>query len=242
MSELEPQFYNAGYFLIEGVKRAAHMSAEILPEMIYSVSTCLGDLHPPMEMLSWMTKEGFSPEKYQQRLGLSDEAFLEVITKVDQFFEVQTFGFNSVFFQENTAQEFAKTYLHKLENLKLFQAIVPVQLAEQILAESQTEAYTPDGLDTVISKKEIVETDSSTLLGYEVIVYDFGSCCSFICNGLEKSFQNDLGIKINPKGYIPSLNEAIKAADYCNLESTGAEPGYWFPVGMREIPLSMVSK
>ena len=241
MSDLENQFYNAGYFLIEGMKRAEHMSAEILPESIYSLSTCICDLHPPVAMLSWVGKQGFSPNEYQQRLGLSDEVFLEVITKLDKFYEEQIFGFNSVFFQENAAQEFAKTYLHKIENLKLFQAISPAQLTDQILRETQTETYTPDGFETVLLKKEVVEIDSSALLGYEIIVYDFGSCCSFICNGLETDFQNNLGIKINSKGYISSLNDAGKAAEYCNLESTGAEEGYWFPVGMREIPLSTES-
>jgi hypothetical protein len=235
MPELEPQFYNAGYFLIEGAKRTEWMSAEILPEMIYSLSPCICNLHPPMELIPWV--KGDSIDDYQKRLELSDEVFFEAMFRVEKLFEDQVFGWNSVFFDLETAKSFAKNYFQKIENLKLFRALAPIQLTEKVLQKTEEKTVVPHGLHTVLKKKEIVEIESDSLLGYEIIGYDLGSFHSFVCNSLESDFVNKLEIPINSKGYISDFNNAIKAASYCNLESTGAEEGYWFPVGMREIPL-----
>jgi hypothetical protein len=234
MPEFEPQFFNAGYFLVEGAKRTEWMSAEILPEMIYSLSTCICDLHPLMELIPWV--KGDLIDGYQKRLELSDEVFLEAMYKIEKLFNDQKFGWNSVFFDLETAKSFAKKYFQKINNLKIFQAIVPIQLVEKVLQETESKTVTPHGLHTVLLKKEASEIGSSAFLGFEVIGYDLGSFHSFVCNSLETKFKNELEISLNQNGYISSFDDAIKAADYCNLESTGAEEGYWFPAGMREVP------
>jgi hypothetical protein len=238
MPELEPQFVNAGYVLIEGFARAEFMSKEILPELIYSVSPCICELHPPMELISWV--KGDSLDTYQKQLELSDEVFLEAMFEIETLFEKNGFGWNSVFSELETAKSFAMKYFKKIENLKLFQIVVPSQLVEKILKETNETTVVQHGVHSVIKKEEFLDLKTTDLLGYEVIGYDMGRFHSFICNSLETRFKTELEVQFNTQGYITSLEDALKAADYCNLESTGAEDGYWFPVGMREIPINMV--
>jgi hypothetical protein len=238
MPELESQFYNAGFFLIEGAKRTEWMSAEILPEMIYSLSGCICNLHPPMELIPWV--KGDSIDDYQKRLELPDREFLELMLRFEKLFDAQKFGWNSVFFEVEVAKDFAKTHLQKIQDLKLYQALVPMKLVETILKETESEAFEPHGLRTIILKKEIAKTNLNTMLGFEIIGYDLNHFHSFVCNSLENDFCNKLNISLNSNGYISDFEEAIRATEYCNLESTGAEDGFLFPVGIREISLDVV--
>ncbi len=236
MDELEQKFVNAGYFLIEGFNRAEFMSAAILPEIIYSVSPCICELHPPMELISWI--KGNSIDDYQKQLELPDVMFLEAMFEIENLFEKKGFGWNSVFSDLETARSFAARFLQNIQKLKLFQIVSPWQVVEKILLETNETTVIQHGVHTLVEKKEFLKLMPNDLLGYEIIGYDMGQFHSFICNSLETRFKTELEVQFNIRGYIANLEDALKAADYCNLESTGAEDGYWFPVGMREIPLN----
>jgi hypothetical protein len=56
--------------------------------------------------------------------------------------------------------------------------------------------------------------------------YEYGELHSFICNGLEREYAV-LGIQLNRCGLLDGLTDAERAAEFTNLESTGAEPVPW---------------
>ena len=243
MAELELKFYDLGYFLIEGSKRAEHISTEIMPEIIFSISDCHSEFHPPMAMLSGVREGGFSIDNYQKRLDLSDQTFLEAMSKVDTLFKDQEFGWNSIFFTQVEAQSFAENYLQKIDNLKFFQAIIPVQISNCFLRKTESKTFIPHGLHTAISRQKDFHLDTDNLTGYEIVGYDMGDFHSFVCYSLENEFQKEINVQINENGLISDFDDAMKAVDYCNDQFTaiGKLETTWFAVGLREIPLNMVS-
>jgi hypothetical protein len=62
--------------------------------------------------------------------------------------------------------------------------------------------------------------------GFEVLGYEYGAFHSFICNGLEREYAL-LGMQLNKCGLFDGLADAERAAEFTNLESTGAEPVPW---------------
>lgn len=85
------------------------------------------------------------------------------------------------------------------------------------------------GLYQLLSRR-IKLADSATQLGYEILgVEEGGSCHSFLCNYLEVPYRQDLQIPFNDHGLISEYDDAVRAADYTNLPSTGSEPVPWYP-------------
>ena len=66
-------------------------------------------------------------------------------------------------------------------------------------------------------------------LGYEVLCWDIGGFHSFICNGLEKDYEEKLQLIFNENGFFNELDSAVKAVEYTRRDEVGAEPGYWAP-------------
>lgn len=57
--------------------------------------------------------------------------------------------------------------------------------------------------------------------------YECGMFHSFLCNGLQKDFNNKLGIRPNEYGFFNKYELAKEAADYVFDEGVGAEPACW---------------
>jgi hypothetical protein len=75
--------------------------------------------------------------------------------------------------------------------------------------------------------------------GYEVLGSEAGgSFHTFACHGLEADYVEKLGLSLNSNGLISDYNDAVRASDYTNLDSTGTEPVPWFPWLVFELPLT----
>ena len=128
--------------------------------------------------------------------------------------------------------------LNHLEHLKLIAIATTARERDIFLAETHSENNQNDcrtGVELALRSRTIV--DKGTVLGYEILGYDCGWFCSFVCNSLEKDFVNRLGIKLNQYGLIPQYNLALIATEYTTRPTTGAEPVLWLPWTIIELDI-----
>ena len=67
------------------------------------------------------------------------------------------------------------------------------------------------------------------LLGFEPLVFNGGLSCSWLCNGLETTVAEQLGIRPNASGLISTFEEACRCVEFISRDEIGAEPGLWLP-------------
>ena len=65
-------------------------------------------------------------------------------------------------------------------------------------------------------KEEACVDHRGKVLGYEILKYDFERFHSYICNELYEDYNEKYGFKLNSNGFISTLDEAEKLADYTN--------------------------
>ena len=70
------------------------------------------------------------------------------------------------------------------------------------------------------------------VLGWDVLGTDYSDFHSWFCGGADKSIP----VSVNAHGFIDSLADAQRVADYCNIPNN-AEPGHWAPWQIRRYPL-----
>jgi hypothetical protein len=71
---------------------------------------------------------------------------------------------------------------------------------------------------------------SASARGYEILGAEVGgSFHSFLCNYLEVPYQQQLQVRFNDYGLIADYADAVRAAEFTNLPTTGAEPVPWYP-------------
>src|SRR5262249_37553261 len=67
-------------------------------------------------------------------------------------------------------------------------------------------------------------------LGFELLNVDSGPIDhSWLCNGLERYFADNLRVSPAPNGFLPDLGDAVRCCEAIERGDVGAEPGPWFP-------------
>ncbi len=66
-------------------------------------------------------------------------------------------------------------------------------------------------------------------LGFEPLVFDYSLSCSWLCNSLDTTVHDALGIRPNTHGLIEDFNAACRCVDFIARPDVGAEPGLWLP-------------
>jgi hypothetical protein len=237
MPETMMQFQSAGYFLVEPVPRPTFADASLLPKLVTSISTCICSLHPPMALMPWIDTTGEDAKDYRKFLDVPEKIFLDATREAEQLFNDEKFGWDSVFYDSETAISFYKKYLYKIPSVRLMQALIPVESVSNLVSELTNESFTPHGIGFALQSKNYFSFVPEDLDSYKVLCFDMGTVHSFICNSLERKFFDELSICLNKNGLIVTLEDAIRASKFCNSEESGAEPGCWFPCGLLEIAL-----
>lgn len=75
-------------------------------------------------------------------------------------------------------------------------------------------------------------------LGFELLGHDGGSGHSWICNGVERWFQEEKGIGSYAAGLLPAEETADACLAYIYNEYLRAEPVPWFPWLLLRYPLT----
>ena len=232
------KYISGGYYIVSPLERADCMDKTLLPETILSASACLCEFHPDTKIL-W---EGSQKKKqtYSKKLNLSNNAFEELEGWVQKKYEDKTFNFPQLFTTVELAREFKKTFLNHLNDIRIIGIGLQENFVEEFLDEEETlskpakERY---GIETLIMNKTTIDMEASKKNGYEVLGFESGQFHSYICNGLEEDYNNNLKFSLNENGFISNLEMAIGCCEYSNDEEVGTEPVLWLPWAIFEYEL-----
>jgi hypothetical protein len=231
-------YYLGGYYLVEGVARP-DWTASFLPDTLWTVSACICPTYPDSWGLPWVSESEETLQEIRERLGLEPEAFQELRREVDAALAEERFGWPNVWLDLASARAFRRRYLRHIPQLTLLAIALPEPYVEDFLRDEtpidSNEAEV--GIFRRMLRRERWGLDGDPH-GFDVLGAEMGgSLHTFVCNGLEKPYQDQLGIALNQHGLIDGYDDAIRAAEYTNLESTGAEPVAWYPWLVVEHPL-----
>ncbi|HEU4328417.1 MAG TPA: hypothetical protein VFS21_35090 [Roseiflexaceae bacterium] len=218
-----------GYYLVEGTERQPWFTLGLLPERFWSISSCICTQYPNLAFLSW-SSDARECEAIRTKLGLSSDQYGELVAHVDRLFDEGIFGWPEVWTDVEAARVFRRHYLEHLEHIKLLGIATPAQYYQELL--DGLKSTPPGGVVSLYANLQRQEglPPEARVLGFEILGREAGgSFHSFVCNGLEQEYLAQLGIQLNDHGLIDTLDDAVRASDFTNLDSTGAEPIGWTP-------------
>jgi hypothetical protein len=159
-------------------------------------------------------------------LGLTPSGFEAMREYVEQLRVDGRYGWPNVFLDLTAAREYRRRYCCEVRGVRLLGIALAGPRSEQFLTDAAPfKDQDEPGVFKATSARRPPPGDAS-LRGFEVLGYECGEFHSFICNGLEREYAV-LGMQLNEFGLLDDLIDAERAAEFTNLESTGAEPVPW---------------
>ncbi|MEM5003980.1 hypothetical protein WKH54_02885 [Priestia megaterium] len=223
-----------GYYIITPIARPDYMDKKLIPNTILSASDCICDFHPEINILWGSSKE--EKHKYIQRLNISQSTYKEMETWVEEKFKREVFAYPQVFTTLEIAKEFLCKFLSHLSDAKIIGIGLSEKHVEEFIKyeEPFSEAENQNGVERLLLNGLPIEQKDLKFLGYEVIGYENGGFHSYLCNRLEKDFNEHFKFILNQNGFMPSLEDAIRYCNYSNNEDVGTEPVLWHPWAIYE--------
>lgn len=224
-------FIIGGYYLIQATESKKWMNEKFFPPLIWSASHHICEIYPDSWILSWVSDDVSAKERErnQEILKLDDDSFHALQLEFDDLFNKDEFGFPNLFLSLAVARDFQGRYLKHLSNIKLLSIALSDEYWEEFIQETvQGENMGEHGIRTKLRARRSVEPEA-VFNGFEVLGYNHGQFCSYICNSLQEDYSKNFGISLNKDGLIEDYNDARKAAEYTMSDEAKAEPYLWFP-------------
>jgi hypothetical protein len=230
-------FFVGGYFLVQAAQPPEWIDKTLLPDKIWTVSSCICEIYPDSWIFPWVET---SRQEYQKLLQLDEERFQALQAWADDLMLREELGWPNIFLNIKTARQFYSQYLTHLPNIKLLStALAEPYWSEFIAKHEPTHEVGESEIAKKLREKQAVEK-LAIRRGFEILGAEYGAQFhSFICNSLEKNYHQQLNITLNQNGLIEDYADAIKATTYTNLDEVGAEPVLWQPWLISEYPLQL---
>lgn len=208
-----------GYYIVEAVPKPHYISYTC--EQILSISECISEVHPSLEGCFWANKQK-EQKKYQSLLKLSDDEFICLKQKVGDLFNNHMLDCDSCFKNISDALEVYQKYLKNVKSARM----VGISIEEAYL-----DLYIDELDDSNITSRQRSEVFGS-LLGYEILGWDYGSFHSYLCNGLEEDIERRCDIQINHMGLIQNCYEEVE--QFVKIIEGKGEPVVWLPFAIHD--------
>lgn len=237
-------YISTGYFITVATKRPDFVDAKLMPESIVSLSSCFGDFFPGAWILEWCGTSETERARIGKVLGIGTEQRLLATAELDDAID-DSFGWESVIFDFETACEYRKRYFSAGSAAKIFGTALHRELVGEFIEAGtpttplpgESPVATPGAVQA--AARNLAPATGGTVLGFEPMAFDRGQpTCSWLCNGLEKLCAEKLQIVPNAKGFIDGEQEAARCVQLIGADETGAEPGLWLPWLLIEYPES----
>jgi hypothetical protein len=208
--------------------------------MMWSISNCISPIYPDAWALPWASNTEEKLLSAQTRLGLTNAEFKEMQDWVNTAFNEERFGWPNVWLNVDDAQEYYRRYLQSIPQIKLLAIGISASYLDECLeAVRPVPGIGQTGLYLLLLKPQKLSIGKA--LGYELLNVEHGSANhSFLCNHLEADYQQ-MNLTFNEHGLLTHYDDARRAEEFTNLETTAAEPGPWFPWLILERPLETTS-
>ena len=237
MNEDAGAIVSGGYFLTRAVERPPCMSADLLPERVLSLSSCIADFVPDYWAVAWAGIPQEDRQAEARKVGIPVNLLSDVISWTTAQLEAGEFGWPCVFLSVGAARDFTRRFPTAMPGLRMLGLGLSLDTVDRFLDEARPElAESSPGVYRAIGDRAEMARDGVPL-GWEMLCYDLGEFHSWLCNGLETEVAETFGIAPNAAGFIASAEAAVKAAEFCGREDVASEPGLWLPWLVMEYPL-----
>lgn len=226
--------------IIEGTTYTKQSRPE-LRGVVYTPTSCVCQLHPHDDILSWRQNAPELNEQYRQQLEMSLDDFIELQEETETAFEASEWGSDSVFVLRSTATRlFEKFFMQRpqtrLVELSIRRLDVPAFLeATAPMAGLCGEQFAVRGMHLAALRQEPTALHGLTL-GFEVVgVNAHSDTHTSVCYAVRDGFEQ-AGITFNCEGYVTGVDYAVKGAQI-NDDDGRAPVGdaYWFAVRIAEL-------
>jgi hypothetical protein len=229
------EFYIAGYYLIQGSQKKNWMDEQnLLPSNVWSGSRHICAKFPDAWVLGWLSSREVEAEREREdareMMKLSLDEFSAAQKDFNELIQGSQFAFPNVFMDSDIAMKKYHQYFSLVPDLKLLGLGLPETYIESFFDKYNTngfDAVTHNGVYIKLNQKETYKGNS--LIGYDLLGYDGGDYCSFLCGSMESEIYEKYGVRYNSYGLISEYEQAEKVSQaIANGEET-AEDGFWAP-------------
>lgn len=224
----------AGVFITKAVPRADFGGSDLLPSCMVSLSSCISNFFPDTWAIEWSSDDIERRVKSSAIFGINENTLGETIKVVTERFDTD-FGWPNVIYTADAARRIFKECLPKDVEAEIIGAALHRSHVETYLkcaAPTKPEpGFAPMGAHgtcDVLSRGKSPEQPHE-ILGFELLTYNHGLSCSWLCNKLEVECYHKLDVSPNAHGFIGSFNDAKRCVEYVSSDEVGAEPGVWLP-------------
>lgn len=244
-----------GYFLLTETDCPDWLQIGI--SKIISVSACICENRYPSLDIIWQqydkfrgriasvsdangSKNNVDAEKIKNHLkfsNLTDSAYREMQIWIANKFAEKKIGLNSMFMTLPAAQEFYRTFVSHISDLKLIGISLHQKYVTAFVEESCNYSDPEYGMRNNLLKGTLLSLANTIELGYEILGYEMSGFHSYICNSLHEEYQKKFPtFKLNQWGLIAPEGLAETLASFTNAEIEDAEPVFWLPWKLTEYP------
>ncbi len=213
-SEKLSNFRTAGFYICERIRTPDYLNIKST-EML-TVSACFGDIHPKWEVFMgrgcWLDGE---EEEYKRLLGLNEEEYLGFSNKVGELFDNGRIDVDGRFIFYYDAAEMYERYF-SLDRFRL----VSISAEEKYFDVLKNELNKGSFCSGVMNGDE----DTSELLGYDILGWDYSNYHSFLCNNLHEGLPD---IRFNDLCLLD--NDYEEVCGFADMIKGFGEPVEWLP-------------
>lgn len=224
-----PGLTAGGYFVTRPIERPPHVSAELVPPRVLTVSSCLATLVPDTWALSWVKNTQSERLQELRAAGLPDASLSRVMSWVTKALDAGTFGWPNLFPSLDAARRFTAEFLPPGDESVILGIGLPESTGRRFLSTEKPEAEaSPPGVFSTLSLSQPLAAGGEHL-GIELLGYEFtGQFHSWLCSGLEVLVAKRFAVRPNANGFLDAPDEAERAAAAITQEGLG-EPARWDP-------------
>lgn len=219
-----------GYFVTTPVPRPPYAAADLLPAEVVSLSPCLATFLPDAWAFAWAS--GGDDERLARaaHFGLDRGALAGLEALAERALAGGDLGFPNVCLSLEAARSFAALPRPPGRETWVIGASVAAGHRDALLDVLRPAAgQGPPGVYLAAERAE-PPAPGGRELGYELIAFEGGISCSWLCSGLERAARERLGAPVNAFGLLADEAHARALAGLVDRGDVAAEPCLYLPV------------
>jgi hypothetical protein len=226
-----------GYYVVRLLEPPATLSRDLLPDRILTLSSCLTALFPDSWALDWVKCTDEACVASAGRLGIPSSDLPRVSARVGELFNDGALAWPNVWRRPDVARTVTRDLLHELDDLALVGVGVPRDFVAPLLTELAP--HSQEGAPGVYLAALADEPMSAggSLVGWEVLGFDRGSCHSWLCNGIHVQAATRVERLPGALGLLESEAAAREILRMMAEDSEKAEPATWVPAAVVQYEL-----
>src|SRR3954468_12710108 len=226
-----------GYHVVRLFEPPAALSSGLLPEKVLTVSSCLTESFPDSWALAWVRCTDEARAASAVKFGIAPGALPHVCARIGELFNDGAAAWPTVWRRSAIAREVTRELLREPRGLAFVGVGVPADFVDGVLSElaPQPQEGAPGAYLAALAREPMAS--GGTLIGWEVLGFDRGSCHSWLCNGVHVEAATRIDRRPGPLGLLESEAAARDVLRMMAEDPQKAEPATWVPAAVLQYEL-----